>query len=178
MAGRHRKPPAWRRLLTAILRDKGAGRVAALRAEVAALRATVADLRAQLDEARAQLAAAPVMVAGPGPAPPRVVASAPPAPVASELRWLTMQLPLVRAALAEPVGAGAETQPADPVVEPAVALDLRADTATTAILLPESPLLDPRIDRAADLHTGEQQVAADAEPAADETVEQHGEAVA
>jgi hypothetical protein len=93
--------------------------------------------------------------------------------VAEELRWLTLQLPLVRAAFAEEV-----------VPEPALdlgavaALDLGVDTASTRIVLPESALLDPRIDRAAELaeSLGDGEVAPDA--AAEATEQNPGQAVA
>jgi hypothetical protein len=141
MVGRHRKPPAWRRLLTSLLRSQRTGRMAALQAEVAALRATVGDLRHQLDLARAELAE-PHAVADPAPAP--LAETVPAAPVAEELRWLTLQLPLVRAAFAQ------EVVP-EPAFGAVASLDLGADTASTRIVLPESALLDPRIDRAAEL---------------------------
>jgi hypothetical protein len=154
MVGRHRKPPAWRRLLTLLLRSQRAGRMAALQAEVAALRATVGDLSHQLDLARAELVERVHAIGTPGTA--LLADTVPAAPVAEELRWLTLQLPLVRAAFAEEV-----------VPEPA--LDLGADTASTQIVLPESALLDPRIDRAAVLaeSLGEGEVAPDAAAEAD-----------
>ena len=52
MAGRHRKPPAWRQFLRSLVRSRDNVRVAALQAEIAALRATVARLEAQLAEAQ------------------------------------------------------------------------------------------------------------------------------
>ncbi len=61
MAGRHRRPPAWRRLLTSMVRSRDEARTAALRAEVVALRATVAELRAEL----AALRSVEVVVAEP-----------------------------------------------------------------------------------------------------------------
>jgi hypothetical protein len=171
MVGRHRKPPAWRRLLTSLLRSQRTGRMAALQAEVAALRAIVGDLRHELDLARAELAERVHPIADPEPAP--LADTVPAAPVAEELRWLTLQLPLVRAAFAEEV-----------VPEPALdlgavaALDLGVDTASTRIVLPESALLDPRIDRAAELaeSLGDGEVAADAAPEA--TEQTPGQAVA
>jgi hypothetical protein len=53
MAGRHRRPPAWRRLLLRLRRSDRAARWAALQAELSVLRATVAELRSELGAARA-----------------------------------------------------------------------------------------------------------------------------
>lgn len=122
MAGRHRKPPAWRRVLTSMLRARNRVRTAAMRAEIIALRATIADLQAELVTLReAALATAdPAVPAAP------VVAAAP------ALRPVVLDLPLVRLALDD------------------VAVDRGADTALTEIVLadlPERPLLDPRTDR-------------------------------
>lgn len=143
MAGRHRRPPAWRRLLTSLVRSRDRARAAALQAEVVALRATVAHLRDELGRVQA-LAAAPVVAAA-GPA---------------DVRWVTLQMPLVQLAFGDP----------DEVAGPDVAAALAApdrspDSAETEIVLapppapvdrpawsvlanlPERPLLDPRSDR-------------------------------
>jgi hypothetical protein len=52
MAGRHRKPPAWRTFLRSLVRSRNHVRTAALRAEIAQLRATVARLEAELTAVR------------------------------------------------------------------------------------------------------------------------------
>ena len=52
MAGRHRKPPAWRTFLRSLVRSRNQVRTAALRAEIAQLRATVARLEAELTAVR------------------------------------------------------------------------------------------------------------------------------
>lgn len=157
MAGRHRRPPAWRRAfstsLRRLVRSRDDVRTAALEAEVVALRATVAGLRADLEtalarsaeltahleQARADAAAAEAAaaVAAAAAAEPEVQ-TAPPV--------VSLQLPLVRMALER------EAEPAL-TREMAVALsmpDRGEDTARTEIVLrdlPEHPLLDPKADR-------------------------------
>jgi hypothetical protein len=105
-------------------------RQAALQAEVVALRATVLSLRADLDAARVVVPAAPSSL---------------------ELRWVTLHMPLLRAALQH-----AELGPAELTATEASApaatieLDLREATSRTEIALsdlPEAALLDPRRDR-------------------------------
>lgn len=152
MAGRHRRPPAWRRAfstsLRRLVRSRDDVRAAALEAEVVALRATVAGLRADLEsaltrsaelsahleQARADAAAAAAATAAVEPE----VEAAPPV--------VSLQLPLVRMALA---------REAEPALTRDMALALTTpdrgeDTARTEIVLrdlPEHPLLDPKADR-------------------------------
>jgi hypothetical protein len=124
MAGRHRRTPAWRRILLRLRRSDRAARTAALQAEVVALRATVRELRAELDLIRVTAAAATALA--------RTVEAA---------RW-ELELPLVQAALA-PVEvaetrAVASATPAMAGVT-SIALDLRPDTAKTEIVLADAP---------------------------------------
>ena len=157
MAGRHRRPPAWRRAfstsLRRLVRSRDDVRAAALEAEVVALRATVAGLRADLEsamarsaelsahleQARADAAAAEAAaVAAAAAAVEPEVEGAPPV--------VSLQLPLVRMALA---------REAEPALTRDMALALTTpdrgeDTARTEIVLrdlPEHPLLDPKADR-------------------------------
>lgn len=130
MAGRHRRPPAWRRTLTSLLRSRNRVRVAALRAEIVALRATVADLQAELTRMRE---AEPTTVSAP--------------PVAAPARGVTLDLPLVRLALTDvAVDRGYDTALTEIVLEPATAPSDRLAWSVLANL-PERPLLDPRLDR-------------------------------
>ena len=156
MAGRHRRPPAWRRAfstsLRRLVRSRDDVRAAALEAEVVALRATVAGLRADLEsalarsaelsahleQARADAAAAEAAAAAAAAAVEPEVEAAPPV--------VSLQLPLVRMALA---------REAEPALTRDMALALTTpdrgeDTARTEIVLrdlPEHPLLDPKADR-------------------------------
>lgn len=156
MAGRHRRPPAWRRAfstsLRRLVRSRDDVRTAALEAEVVALRATVAVLRADLEtalarsaeltahleQARADAAAAEAAAAVASAAAEPEVQTAPPV--------VSLQLPLVRMALER------EAEPAL-TRDMAIALstpDRGEDTARTEIVLrdlPEHPLLDPKADR-------------------------------
>lgn len=158
MAGRHRRPPAWRRAfstsLRRLVRSRDDARTAALEAEVVALRATVAGLRADLEsalarnaeltvhleQARADAAAAEAAAAA------AVAAAVAEPEVQTAPPVVSLQLPLVRMALER------ETEPAL-TREMAVALstpDRGEDTARTEIVLrdlPEHPLLDPKADR-------------------------------
>ena len=148
MAGRHRRPPAWRRLLSSLVRSRDRARTAALQAEVVALRSTVAALRAELAKLRADAAAA-----------------AETAETATDQHWVTLRMPLVKLALGDPdeltsgpdVAAalaapdrGADTAETKIVLEPAAAMaPAPADHLAWRVLagLPEGPLLDPRTDR-------------------------------
>jgi hypothetical protein len=124
MAGRHRKIPAWRRLLLRLRRSDRAARTAALRAEVVALRATVHALRAELDAAWEAAAAAAVL-----------------ARTSQAARW-GLQLPLVQAALAPAeVADTAALAAATPMLVGVglIELDLRPDTAMTEIVLVDTP---------------------------------------
>jgi hypothetical protein len=120
-------------LLLRLTRSDRAARIAALQAEVVALRATVLALRSELDVAQAP---AP---AGPSPL---------------QMRWVTLNLPLVRAAL-QPDEAAPEADAAVPAgAAPMIELDLRAHEARKELVLadlPEAALLDPRQDRDAEV---------------------------
>ncbi len=145
MAGRHRRPPVWRRAvstsLARLVRSRNRARTAALRAEVVALRATVAELRADLETTLARSAelAAELTAARAAAVPVAVEPAAAPA-------GPSLQLPLVRLAL---------DREAEPALTYDMALALAApdrgqDTARTDIVLrdlPERTLLDPRSDR-------------------------------
>lgn len=111
-----------------------------------ALRATVLELRAQLDTARvASAASAAAAATAAGTAPP-----------ARELRFVTLNLPMVQAALASPElasTAAAAAASARMARAATIELDLTADSAQTEIVLadlPEAALLDPRRDRSGD----------------------------
>ena len=145
-----------------MVRSRDRARTAALQAEVVALRSVVAQLRDELGRVRAEAAAAAVVAAAP-------------APELAEVRWVTLQMPLVQLALGDPadVTTGPEVAAAlahpdrgedtaeteivlDPaaVPEPAVVPEpalaaAPADRLAWTVLanLPERPLLDPRSDR-------------------------------
>ena len=120
MAGRHRKPPAWRRLLTSLFRNRYAAQNAALLAEVRALRQTVAELRRDLELARAEAAAAAAMASP---------------------RWLTV--PLTPSTTDAALVPGSPSVPLDRSEDEPVTEIVLAD-------LPESKLLDPKADRGED----------------------------
>ena len=151
-----------------MVRSRDRARTAALQAEVVALRSIVAELREELGRVRAEAAASAAAA----------TAAAAPAPAdLTEVRWVTLQMPLVQLAVGDPadvtkgpeVAAAlahpdrgedtAETEivldPA-PVVAPGPALEpapsvlaTPADRLAWTVLanLPERPLLDPRSDR-------------------------------
>ena len=152
------------------MRSGERARTAALQAEVVALRATVAQLRSELarvtaaaDEAAAAAAAA------------AAASAATPVPVAAaetDVRWVTLQMPLVQVALGDPAEVASGPDVAAALASP----DRSPDTAETEIVLaatpapadrlawsvlanlperplanlPERPLLDPRSDRDAE----------------------------
>ena len=145
-----------------MVRSRDRARTAALQAEVVALRSVVAQLRDELGRVRAEAAAAAAAAAV-------VAPTAAPARELAEVRWVTLQMPLVQLALGDPadVTQGPEVAAAlahpdrgldtaeteivlDPVLEPAAALARTpADRLAWTVLanLPERPLLDPRSDR-------------------------------
>ena len=145
-----------------MVRSRDRARTAALQAEVVALRSVVAQLRDELGRVRAEAAAAAAAAAVVAPA----VA---PTPELAEVRWVTLQMPLVQLALGDPadVTQGPEVAAAlahpdrgedtaeteivlTPALEPAAALARTpADRLAWTVLanLPERPLLDPRSDR-------------------------------
>jgi hypothetical protein len=135
-----------------MVRSRDRARTAALQAEVVALRSLVAQLRDELGTVRGEAAAA-AAAAAPAPAPA-------PAELA-EVRWVTLQMPLVQLALGDPADVtqgpevaaaladpdrGQDTAETEIVLEPAPA---PADRLAWTVLanLPEQPLLDPRSDR-------------------------------
>ena len=133
-----------------MVRSRDEARTAALRAEVVALRATVAELRAELIRVQAEAAAVPAAVA----APELVAATA-------DVGWVTLQMPLVKLALADPgeVAAGPDVAAAlaapdrsEDTVETEIVLEMSpapADRLAWSVLanLPERRLLDPKADR-------------------------------
>jgi hypothetical protein len=137
-----------------MVRSRDRARTAALQAEVVALRSLVAQLRDELGLVRAEAAAlAAAAVSAPAPA------------ELAEVRWVTLQMPLVQLALGDPndvtqgpeVAAalahpdrGQDTAETEIVLEPAPAPAMApADRLAWTVLanLPEQPLLDPRSDR-------------------------------
>ena len=151
-----------------MVRSRDRARTAALQAEVVALRSVVAQLRDELGRVRAEAAAAAAAAA--------VVAPAmAPAPELAEVRWVTLQMPLVQLALGDPADVtqgpevaaalahpdrGEDTAETEIVLSPAQELDpaavlehalarTPADRLAWTVLanLPERPLLDPRSDR-------------------------------
>ena len=150
-----------------MVRSRDRARTAALQAEVVALRSIVAELREELGRVRAEAAAAAAAVAE--------AAVVVPAPVSApaEVRWVTLQMPLVQVALGDPADVtkgpevaaalahpdrGEDTAETEIVLDPAPAPALEpaaavlvtpADRLAWTVLanLPERPLLDPRSDR-------------------------------
>jgi len=149
-----------------MVRSRDRARTAALQAEVVALRAIVAELREELGRVRAEAAASAAAA----------VAAAAPAPAdLTEVRWLTLQMPLVQLAVGDPADVtkgpevaaalahpdrGEDTAETEIVLDPAPALEPAAvleqalarppaDRLAWTVLanLPERPLLDPRSDR-------------------------------
>jgi hypothetical protein len=151
-----------------MVRSRDRARTAALQAEVVALRSVVAQLRDELGRVRAEAAAAAAAAAVVAPA-------AAPARELAEVRWVTLQMPLVQLALGDPADVtqgpevaaalahpdrGEDTAETEIVLDPAPTLDpaavlehalarTPADRLAWTVLanLPERPLLDPRSDR-------------------------------
>ena len=144
-----------------MVRSRDRARTAALQAEVVALRSLVAELREELGRVRAEAAASAAAA----------MAAAAPAPEPAEVRWVTLQMPLVQLALGDPADVttgpevaaalahpdrGEDTAETEIVLDPAPALEpaaavlvTPADRLAWTVLanLPERPLLDPRSDR-------------------------------
>jgi len=150
-----------------MVRSRDRARTAALQAEVVALRSLVAELREELGRVRAEAAASAAAA----------MAAAAPAPEPAEVRWVTLQMPLVQLAVGDPADVtkgpevaaalahpdrGEDTAETEIVLDPAPALEPAAlEPAAAAVLstpadrlawtvlanLPERPLLDPRSDR-------------------------------
>jgi hypothetical protein len=162
MAGRHRRPTAWRRILDGMVRSRNRARRAALLAEVAALRVTVAEMRAAVAHAEAEAArlAADLATTRAELTTTTVELATTRAELATAREQLTapvhgpvmppatLEMPLVRLALSRSV----QVQPLL-TREMAIALaspDRGPDTVRTEIVLadlPERPLLDPKADR-------------------------------
>jgi hypothetical protein len=122
-----------------MVRSRDRARTAALQAEVVALRSVVAQLRDELGRVRAEAAAAAaVMVPAPASSP-------------AEVRWVTLQMPLVQLALGDPADVTQGPEVAAALAHP----DRGEDTAETEIVL------DPAVAPAAALEP-----AAAPEPAA------------
>ena len=115
-----------------MVRSRDRARTAALQAEVVALRSVVAQLRDELGRVRAEAAAAAAAAA--------VVAPAmAPAPELAEVRWVTLQMPLVQLALGDPADVTQGPEVAAALAHP----DRGEDTAETEIVLDPAPMLDP-----------------------------------
>jgi len=119
-----------------MVRSRDRARTAALQAEVVALRSVVAQLRDELGRVRAEAAAAAAAAA--------VVAPAmAPAPELAEVRWVTLQMPLVQLALGDPADVTQGPEVAAALAHP----DRGLDTAETEIVLDPvlepAPMLDP-----------------------------------
>ena len=113
-----------------MVRSRDRARTAALQAEVVALRSVVAQLRDELGRVRAETAAAAAAAA--------VVAPAA-APELAEVRWVTLQMPLVQLALGDPADVTQGPEVAAALAHP----DRGEDTAETEIVLDPAPMLDP-----------------------------------
>jgi len=136
MAGRHRKPPAWRRVLSSLMRSRASVRTAAMRAEILALRATVAALREELDTLRA--AAAAEREAAPAVR-----------PAVSAAAGSTLDLPLVRLAL-DDVAVDRGTDAALTEIVLTTSPVTATGEAVALADLPERALLDPAEHRDAE----------------------------
>ncbi|MGZ4615878.1 MAG: hypothetical protein ACXV4A_09970 [Actinomycetes bacterium] len=128
-------------------RTDRAARTAALQAEVVALRATISALRTELATAQASAAAATAAAASAADA-AAVSAADAAAPPARELRWVSLDLPMVQApALAARADGAAEVAVASATT---IEIDLRDVIARADLVLsalPEAALLDPKRDR-------------------------------
>ncbi|MGZ4596837.1 MAG: hypothetical protein ACXV3V_07925 [Actinomycetes bacterium] len=128
-------------------RTDRAARTAALQAEVVALRATISALRTELATAQASAAAATAAAASAADAAAVSTADAA-APPARELRWVSLDLPMVQApALAARADGAAEVAVASATT---IEIDLRDVIARADLVLsalPEAALLDPKRDR-------------------------------
>jgi hypothetical protein len=113
-----------------MVRSRDRARTAALQAEVVALRSVVAQLRDELGRVRAEAAAAAAVV------PP---AAAPAPAELAEVRWVTLQMPLVQLALGDPADVTQGPEVAAALAHP----DRGEDTAETEIVLDPAPMLDP-----------------------------------
>ena len=113
-----------------MVRSRDRARTAALQAEVVALRSIVAELREELGRVRAEAAASAAAA----------VAAAAPAPAdLAEVRWVTLQMPLVQLALGDPTDVTKGPEVAAALAHP----DRGLDTAETEILLDPAPVLEP-----------------------------------
>ena len=112
-----------------MVRSRDRARTAALQAEVVALRSVVAQLRDELGRVRAEAAAAAAVVAPVS------------APELAEVRWVTLQMPLVQLAFGDPADVTRGPEVAAALAHP----DRGLDTAETEIVL------DPAVAPAAAL---------------------------
>ena len=109
-----------------MVRSRDRARTAALQAEVVALRSVVAQLRDELGRVRAEAAALAVVAAAPAPEP-------------AEVRWVTLQMPLVQLALGDPADVTKGPEVAAALAHP----DRGEDTAETEIVLDPAPVSEP-----------------------------------
>jgi len=119
-----------------MVRSRDRARTAALQAEVVALRSLVAELREELGRVRAEASAAAAAAAAVAAVAP--AAAAAPADLA-EVRWVTLQMPLVQLALGDPAELTKGPEVAAALAHP----DRGEDTAETEIVLDPVPALDP-----------------------------------
>jgi len=114
-----------------MVRSRDRARTAALQAEVVALRSIVAELREELGRVRAEAAAS--------------AAAAAPAPAdLTEVRWVTLQMPLVQLAVGDPADVTKGPEVAAALAHP----DRGEDTAETEIVLDPAPALEPALEPA------------------------------
>ena len=114
-----------------MVRSRDRARTAALQAEVVALQSLVAELREELGRVRAEAAASAAAAAA-------AVAPAP-APELAEVRWVTLQMPLVQLALGDPADVTRGPEVAAALAHP----DRGEDTAETEIVLDPAPAREP-----------------------------------
>jgi hypothetical protein len=154
MAGRHRRPPAWRRFLLRLRRSDRAARFAALQAEVAALRATVTSLRDELGATRAAAAMAAQEHAM------ALTAALTDTTEAGRLTWLSLELPLVElspeqvaadaAAAINTDDEGLDLEDTGEILLPELETEIVLPEVAARLELPEAALLDPARERDAE----------------------------
>jgi hypothetical protein len=118
-----------------MVRSRDRARTAALQAEVVALRSIVAELREELAQVRAEAAASAAAA----------TAAAAPAPAdLTEVRWVTLQMPLVQLAVGDPADVTKGPEVAAALAHP----DRGEDTAETEIVLDPAPAPEPAMEPA------------------------------